>query len=93
MSPEPHSVLGLGRMGNKDKDGKDGSVTLFNHADISRSDADKNSMLVSSGARCSGGEIFNALGFCSFHGTFAAISGAIFKRDKQQHGRRQTAAA
>ena len=28
-------------MGNKDKDGKAGSVALFDHADISRSDAEK----------------------------------------------------
>jgi hypothetical protein len=40
MSPEPHSVLGIGKMpGNKEKAA--GSVALFNHTDISRSDAEK----------------------------------------------------
>ena len=92
MSPEPHLVLGLGRMGNTDKDGKVGSFALMNHHDSLEIRCGEDSMW------CRLCELqqrrnLNALGFCSFHGTFAAISGAIFNRDKQQHGRRQTAAA
>jgi hypothetical protein len=54
----------------KDKDGKVGSVTLFNHVDISRSDAEKIQCWCRLGVGCSGGEISNAPGLCSFHGKY-----------------------
>ena len=80
-------------MGNKDKDGKAGSVTLFDHADISRSDAEKIQCwcrLVCAAAAEKFPILLVSVLFTEHLPLFLV---QFFKRDEQQHGRRQTAAA